>query len=63
MGLGFMQPIGGKVESYEYDYEASKKLSDLKAVISMMEEVSKTDEEYSKGVRDAIEVIRKIIEK
>lgn len=61
MSLGFMQGIGGEVESYEYDYEASKKLSDLKAVISVIEGVSKADDEYCKGVRDVIEIIRKVI--
>ena len=58
-----MEGIGGEVESYKFDIDASKKLSDLRAVILIMEEANSTDEEYCRGVRDAIETIKNVIEK
>lgn len=63
--LGFMEPIGGKVESFEIDIEASKKLSDISEVIKVVKEthhrIESTD--YIDGMLDGFEMIERIIKK
>lgn len=63
--LGFMEPIGGKVKSFEIDIEASKKLSDISEVIKVVKETHQGIEytAYIEGMLDGFEMIERIIKK